>query len=248
MDPISPLPKKNSLPESYWEQAGSASYAEAMYSSEGVERHIRQRSWNLLTDVGLSLGMTPQSRILDLGCGDGAFANQQLAKFFTQVEGYDLSVAGIERANTQRALPDFHFHTADLTTMDYASLTPYDGVFMVGILHHVKPHAAAIVKALRHVAPRVVVLEPNGMHPARKLLELTPSYRRAGEQSFSATAVVRMFEDAGYELKRFHRQGLFPNFTPPMILRALKPLEEWIEASRILSLSCTASVFGFVRK
>lgn len=241
-------PDASSAPSTYWEKAGEVSYAEAMFASGDVAHHINQRMWGAATEIGFKIGIKSSDRILDLGCGDGAFANQWLAEFFTQVDGYDLSVAGIERANKMRAHPDFQFHMADVTTIDYKALVGYNGVFMMGILHHVKKSAAQMVRSMHGVAPRVVVLEPNGAHPVRKLLEFTPSYRRAGEESFRARAVIRMFEDAGFELKEFCRMGLFPNFTPAAIVSALRPLEAKIEASPLLSLLCTANIFGFVQR
>ena len=44
-------------PEAYWNRAGEVSYAEAMYSSADVERHVRLRLWNIAIDIADELGI-----------------------------------------------------------------------------------------------------------------------------------------------------------------------------------------------
>jgi hypothetical protein len=44
-----------------------------------------------------------------------------------------------------------------------------------------------LIRTLRSAIDRVVVMEPNADHVMRKLLEFTPSYRAAGEDSFGAS-------------------------------------------------------------
>jgi len=103
-----------------------------------------------------------------------------------------------------------------------------------------------IVRALRQITTRVVVLEPNGGNIVRKLLELTPSYRAAGEDSFRFGEIKRMFEDAGFRMALRQPLSLFPNFTPLSVFKALKGVEPFVEATPILRGMCGANVFGFV--
>lgn len=235
------------MPEQFWEKAGEVSYAKAMFADAQVEQHVNRRMWQACTDIGFQLGMTESSRILDLGCGDGAFANRHLSRFFEHVDGYDLSAAAVERANAARAREAYRFHAADVTQLNATTLGTYDGMFMIGILHHVKSRAASVVKAMAEVSPRIVVLEPNGSHPVRKMLELTPSYRAAGEESFRTGQVIRMFNQAGFKLVELKRLGLFPNFTPLAVMKALRPLERLVEATW-LNRSTTTTLYGFARE
>ena len=121
----------------------------------------------------------------------------------------------------------------------------YDGAFLIGILHHVKKQAPAIVRQLRDVAPRVVVLEPNGNHLLRKLLELTPAYRAAGEDSFRTRQLIEMFEAAGFRTAVQRRVNLFPNFTPRPLFRLLKGIEPMFESTPGLRAMCTVNMLGF---
>src|SRR5262249_13931145 len=138
------------------------------------------------------------------------------------------------------------FTACDITAMDYAGLPRYDGAFLIGILHHVKGAAPQIMKALRQKTDRVVVLEPNGNHLVRKLLELLPSYRAAGEDSFRTQALIRMFEQAGFHVAERVRLNIFPNFTPRFLFHLLRPFERLIETTPLLQGMCTVNMFGLI--
>src|SRR5437868_1266446 len=95
---------------------------------------------------------------------------------------------------------------------------------------------------------RMVVLEPNANNILRKLLELFPSYRSAGEDSFRTQEIIDMFSTAGWRTVVRQRLNLFPNFTPSFIYRLLSPIEPHIEASSFFNALCTVNVFGVVRQ
>jgi cyclopropane fatty-acyl-phospholipid synthase-like methyltransferase len=231
--------------KAYWEHAGEVSYAEAMYADAEVARHLNDRLWQILVEIGIGLGLDAQSHVMDLGCGDGSFANAMLAKHFGAVDGIDFSEAGIERARAHAAGPNVRFEVRDITTMDFASLPKYDGVFLNGILHHVKDATPGILHHLRGVTSRVIVLEPNGNHILRKLLELTATYKAAGEDSFRTRRLEQLFHQAGYRRVVWRRLNLFPNFTPKLVFRLFRPFEPLVEKTPVLRALCTVNVWGF---
>ena len=53
-----------------------------MFASSLVEQHLRLRLWGVAVEIGRQLGLDADARVLDLGCGDGAFANHTLAANF----------------------------------------------------------------------------------------------------------------------------------------------------------------------
>ena len=196
-------------PEAYWEQAGQKCYAEMMFASSEVERHINGRLWQYAVDIGKELGLVESSRVMDLGCGDGAFANMVLATHFHNVDGFDISEAGIKCARDHAAQPEMRFEACDITQLDFSALGSYDGAFLYGILHHVKKATPNIVRSLRGITKRVIVLEPNGNHIVRKLLEKTATYQAAGEDSFRTRELEHIFEEAGYRKVVWQRLNLF---------------------------------------
>ncbi|SRR5258708_6614641 len=237
---------RSSEPMDYWERAGEVGYGAAMYRCAEVERHIRGRCWQAALDIADAIAVPPNGCVLDLGCGDGAFANSALSTRFGTVDGLDQAEAAIHRAGADAPSANVRFRAVDITAIDYQSLPHYDAAFLMGILHHVKEASPRIVAGLAQRTNRVVVLEPNGNHPLRKLLELTPAYRRAGEDSFRTRRLIDLFTAAGFRAVVRRRMNLCPNFTPRFLYRLLAPLEPRIEASSLLNGLCTVNLFGFV--
>jgi SAM-dependent methyltransferase len=234
-----------SAPDAYWRRAGEAGYARTMFVSDCVERHVNDRLWNAAIEIADALGVPYSGRVLDFGCGDGAFANAVLAWRYRAIDGLDKAETAIIRARATAPGPHVTFDVADLTKIDYTSLSHYDGAFFMGILHHVKAAAPDIVRAIVEVADRIVVLEPNGDNLLRKLLEQTPHYRDAGEDSFRTDELIDIFAAAGLHAVVRRRMNLFPNFTPGWLFRTLAPLEPSIEASPFWNALCTVNMLGF---
>jgi cyclopropane fatty-acyl-phospholipid synthase-like methyltransferase len=233
-------------PEGYWDRAGVQGYAEAMYNSAYVEQHLRGRLWQVAMDIAATLGVPPDSHVLDLGCGDGAFTNQVLAPHYRSVEGIDISDAAIRRAQAETR-SNATYRAVDLVTFDYDSLSRYDAAFLMGILHHVKAATPDIVRAMARRTDKLIVLEPNGNHLLRKALEYTPSYRDAGEDSFGAKSLMKIFAAAGWKTVVWRRLNLFPNFTPGFVYRTLAPIEPFVEGNRFLRALCTTDMYGLTR-
>jgi SAM-dependent methyltransferase len=234
-------------PEAYWNRAGEVSYGQAMYSSADVERHVRLRLWNIAIEIADEIGIPNNGRVLDFGCGDGAFANEALAPRYHAIDGYDLAPAAIVRANADAPGPHLKFFSADLLTLNYGALPRYDGAFLIGILHHIKAATPKVLQSLTQVTDKMIALEPNGNNIVRKLLEFTPSYRAAGEDSFRTQELIDIFSVAGWRTVVRKRLNLFPNFTPSVIYRMLAPIEPHIEGSSFLNALCTVNMFGVVR-
>ena len=233
-------------PEGYWDRAGAQGYGQAMYRSSDVESHVRGRLWQIAIETADTLGVPADGHVLDLGCGDGAFANQMLTARYRAVDGLDLSETAIRRAQAE-AQNRATFRAVDLVTFDYDSLPRYDAAFLIGILHHVKQATPDIVRALARRTDKMIVLEPNGNHLLRKALEFTPSYRDAGEDSFRTADLKAIFAAAGWRIAIWRRLNLFPNFTPGFVYRFLAPIEPRIEASPFWNALCTVDLYGLTR-
>lgn len=235
-------------PEEYWHKAGELGYDATYYSSRDVGQHISGRMKTLAIDIARRLGIDADAHVLDLGCGDGTFSNEVLAHNYRAVDGFDLSEAGIARAQANASRPSLRFEVCDIANLGFARNTQYDGAFLMGILHHVKQATPSIVSRLRTIATKVVVLEPNGDNLVRKALEFTPSYRAAGEDSFRTRDVEAIFARAGYRPVIWRRVNLFPNFTPGAVFRSLRHLEPVVENSAFWRALCTVNMWGFDAK
>jgi len=233
-------------PNGYWDRAGELGYGQAMYRSSDVELHVRGRLWRIVVNIADALGVPTDGHVIDVGCGDGAFANQLLATHYRAVDGVDVSQTAIRRAQAE-ARPNATYRAVDLVTFDYDSLPRYDAAFLIGFLHHVKRATPHIVRALTRRTDKMIVLEPNGNNLLRKAIEFTPSYRDAGEDSFRTKELMAIFVAAGWRIETWRRLNIFSNLTPGPIYRWLEPLEPYIETNRFLRALCTADLYGLTR-
>jgi 2-polyprenyl-3-methyl-5-hydroxy-6-metoxy-1,4-benzoquinol methylase len=232
-----------SRPDDYWDRAGEQGYGQAMYRSSDVESHVRGRVWRIAIDIAGTLGVPTDGHVLDLGCGDGAFANRMLAAHYRAVDGLDKSETAIRRAQAE-SRNHATYRAVDLVSFDYDSLPRYDAAFLIGLLHHVKPATLDIVRALARRTSKMIVLEPNGSHLLRKAMEYAPSYRAAGEDSFRSKDLMAIFAAAGWRTEIWRRANVFPNFTPGFFCRWLAPFESRIEENRFWNAFCTVDMYG----
>ena len=235
-------------PDVFWEAAGRIGYDEAQFRSPRVARHVLTKQWRESLAAARAIGIADTASVLELGCGDGTFAIEVLGRRYGRVNAMDKSSAAIDRARGRSPFAHVEFRVADVTAHRYAAGEAWDGAFLIGFLHHVKRHAPAVIERLSRVAPRVVVMEPNGNQPLRKLLEYLPSYRRAGEESFTFRQLVDLFARAGYRLETAQTINLFPPFTPDALYPLGERVERWIEGRRGVGELCTSRVLGFVQK
>jgi cyclopropane fatty-acyl-phospholipid synthase-like methyltransferase len=234
-------------PEQYWNQAGELGYVRAMYTSDKVGQHVKGQIWSQVVEAASRLGLNEKSKVLELGCGDGELANHVLAKHFNTVDAYDLSPAGIDRANLHKS-PNARFYCEDITQLKFPDQTKYDAVFFVGILHHVKKQTPQILDQISRVTDKVIVMEPNGNHLVRKFLEQTPTYRKAGEDSFRLELIRGLFTDRHFQQVYYRRFNFCPNFTPASIFPILKKAEEFIDRNAALDFLCTNQIFAFEKR
>ena len=246
-DSTANLESTTSAPETYWNKAGELGYLNAMYSNDTVGQYVKNQIWNQVLRASQMLQLGNHSKILELGCGDGELANEFLSKYFFSIEAHDLSPAGIQRALSNKK-SNTNFYCTDISKLDFSGDQKFDAVFFVGILHHVKANVPAIIEKVEKITDRIVVMEPNGNHLLRKALEMLPSYRKAGEDSFRLFQLRKLFSDIGFEEIYFRRFNLLPNFTPESLFGPMRALESFVEKNPRLDFLCTNQIFAFKRK
>jgi len=240
--------KKYEKQHDFWEQAGKDGYGKAMFGNNEVEAHIMTRHWNFAVETAYKLGLNKDSKVIELGCGDGTFAGKILSQNFKQVTAYDKSSAAIEYAKKTFTEDNVFFYAEDLAKYDFSGSANCDAVFMMGFLHHVKSFTPEIISRLKNITDKIVVVEPNGNNLIRKTLELFPSYKRAGEDSFRLKQLLAIFKENGYEVKSVKYATLVPPFTPELLLSLFKKIEKLVERNRLLKRLCSSYILGFEKK
>jgi 2-polyprenyl-3-methyl-5-hydroxy-6-metoxy-1,4-benzoquinol methylase len=242
------MEKRYENQKQYWEDAGKVGYHKTVFASEKVGDHATKRIWREAINIARYLGMNEHSSILELGCGDGKFAEEVLAEHFKKIDAIDFSEAAIERARQMTRTDKVKYYAKDIIHYEYDENDQFDGAFLMWILHHVKDYTPEVVARLARVCRNVVVVEPNGNNLIRKGLELLPSYKKAGERSFRIKELARIFEAAGYSVNAFRRIHFIPNLLPEIFFEPFKKLEAIIESNRILDRLCSTYIIGFELK
>ncbi len=187
-------------------------------------------------------------RVLDLGCGDGTYTAELLeAADPATIHGVDPAPAAVAAARARSADPRMTFAVGSATALAHAD-DEFDLVHLRGVLHHMDSPVEALAEALR-VAPRIVVVEPNGYNAGLKVLERVSKYHREhGEQSFSARRLDGWVESVGGTVVARRFVGFVPMFCPDRYARVAKRIEPALEHRwGVRELTCAQYVFAAVR-
>lgn len=118
----------------------------------------------------------------------------------------------------------------------------YDVVVEFDVMHHVERPREMAREMMRVGRGRLLLVESNGLSVFRKLKELTPAHRAAGERSFTPWTWRSFFEGhEGYRLERFAIfPFLFPFKCPRWALRALVAWNRAVEHIPLVRWQCSS--------
>jgi len=118
----------------------------------------------------------------------------------------------------------------------------FDAVISFDVLHHVSDPYQMASEMVRVSRGRLLLTEANGLSLGRRLMELTPGHRTAGERSYPPWQYRTFFARAGCELTRFAiRPFLFPipGGVPPGLLGPLIAFNKMIEKTPFFRWQCS---------
>ncbi len=201
-----------------------------------------------LTDAALRAVDFRGKRVLDVGCGDGAYTIDLFdGGRPSRMYGFDPSAEAIAVAREKVSSRPIRFEVSDGSAVPLAD-HEFDVAHLRGVLHHAE-HPRELLREAFRLAPVLLVLEPNGYNPVLKVIEKASRYHREhGEKSFSARALDRWIRELGGRVVSRHWVGLVPFFCPDPIARVLKALEPVVEHTPILNAAgCAVYVQVSVR-
>jgi ubiquinone/menaquinone biosynthesis C-methylase UbiE len=168
--------------------------------------------------------------LIDIGCGDGAYTYEFVAKGAASILGIDPVASAVESAAEKyKNIPNLKFNCHDISTMPLPE-RKYDIAVLRGVLHHMHNMKDGIRAACR-MGKEVVVVEPNGYNLVLKIIEKTSAYHIAHkEQSFLPGTLREQFRENGGVLIHGNYVGLVPCFCPNALAKFLKVLEPLVEA------------------
>ena len=183
-------------------------------------------------------------RVIDIGCGDGAYTCEFLAANPKYVLGIDAAEQAVAVASKRSAGIDrICFRTMDIC--DLSNLNEKFEIAVVrGLLHHLYDVQKAIDN-LSGLADVVIVIEPNGYNPLLKIIEKTSNYHiKHEERSYAPHKLDLWFRKRGGHIKQSLYCGLVPFFCPDLAAKILKMLEPVVERIPLVrQLLCAVYVF-----
>lgn len=182
-------------------------------------------------------------RLIDVGCGDGAYTIEFLAAKPEYVLGVDAAEAAVASARQKyNTLEHIEFEVVDIYNLGDLG-RHFDTAIVRGVLHHLYDVEKAIV-SLSKIADEVIIVEPNGYNPILKLIEKMSRYHiEHEEKSYFPHQLDQWFIQHGGSVVKSFYCGLVPFFCPDIIARTLKILEPLVERIPILKqLGCAVYV------
>jgi SAM-dependent methyltransferase len=140
------------------------------FSGLEVDLFARAKADRLKELAQRALGDPSSLRVLDIGCGVGAF-HRHLQSTFRELHGLDVSASSIEVA--RKANPGCHYQVYDGQAAPYEA-GAFDLVFAACVIHHVPPENwpsfVAEIKRLLRPGGMIVVFEHNPFNPLTRLV------------------------------------------------------------------------------
>jgi SAM-dependent methyltransferase len=154
------------------------------------------------------------SRILELGCGDGRYTIPLLQRGF-RVKGIDISKESIlqlvSRAQKKGVAEHLATQVGDIDDLELED--SFDVVLCIHLLHHVEDITAAMAIARNHLNPggKFLALEPNPTNPVwfyyalKKGWEMEKGFRKCSE-----THLIKCARAAGFQTVDVQNYGALP--------------------------------------
>jgi len=213
--------------------------------ADQIPEHIRERLLGrkvaLMRRRLAERGIPPGAAGLDVGCGHGWYAAEMALAGYA-ITGFDSSPEQVAEARRHAASrgASVLLEVADAARLPYASAS-FDFAYSINVLHHIEAPAArdgALAEITR-------VLKPGGVFFLHEINTENPAFRTYMGYLFPLLCDI----DEGTErwirptalppvpgarwLPEVDFFTFLPDFTPRPVLRALRGVEAWLEASRL---------------
>jgi len=189
--------------------------------SGGVHSYILDALFELCPRLG------PESRVLDVGCGNGSVA-AEVAKTGCRLVGIDMSESGIRFARQICPAARFEVLPANADLLDNLGEKPFDVVYSLEVIEHLYDVASFLKGCFAATRSGGIFICSTPYHGYAKnlLLALLDGWDRhhssgyAGEhiQFFSRQTLSRVLQEAGFRHLRFRGAGRAPFLWKSMLM------------------------------
>jgi SAM-dependent methyltransferase len=183
------------------------------YSHPIVEFFAEQR----LSYIQSFLNLSEESRLLDVGCGDG-FSTYYASKYKAHIFGVDRSFYMLRKHPLRSRVA-----CGDAYRLPFQDKS-FDVVWSWELLHHLSEPKRALAEMQRVSSKFVVIFEPNRYNPALFLYGLFKKEERWVLRS-SKKFLKELAAAEGWETHRVENCGtILPNATPHLLFKLLRLL------------------------
>jgi ubiquinone/menaquinone biosynthesis C-methylase UbiE len=208
------------------------------------DRHAEEDDYDVFTPASSArlidavvrlIGLPPRSKMIDLGCGSGAFTH------LLQCAGYaciGLDISGKLLRLARHRYPAIEFAQGDIEHLPFADGS-FDGALLSGVVHHLPDPSVCAAETFRILRSngRFVAFDPNRMNPFMWLYRdpASPFYSSVGvtanERPVLAREVAATFARAGFQVSSQFLAGLAYRYVASSRARHLLPVYNLIDAS-----------------
>jgi 2-polyprenyl-6-hydroxyphenyl methylase/3-demethylubiquinone-9 3-methyltransferase len=200
------------------------------YSDNLLHLHHDYVLPTLMRLCGARLG--PQTRVLDVGCGNGAVANE-FVKLGCKVVGIDLSDTGIGIARELCPMARFEVLPADANVLRDLGEEPFDLVYSLEVIEHLYDPRSFLDGCFAATKPGCLSICSTPYHGYLKNLMLAAldgwdnhhCSDAAGShiKFFSRNTLSALFTEAGFHQLQFRGAGRAPYLWKSMLISGMRP-------------------------
>ncbi len=182
--------------------------------------------------LGFAGHLSPNVRVLDVGCGNG-FTCGEFLKRGCQVVGIDLSQSGIEIARKAFPAARFEVLPADDRLLQNLSEAPFDIVVSTEVVEHLyspRPYVRGCIQALQP-GGRFICTTPYHGYLKNLALSLmnhwdvhaSPLWDGGHIKLWSRKTLTKLLSEAGFQNIRIRGVGRLPFLWMTMVATGVKP-------------------------
>src|SRR6516164_9357749 len=206
------------------------------------DRHAEEDEYDVFTPASSArlidaavrlIGLAPPAKMIDLGCGSGAFTH------LLQRAGYacvGLDISGQLLRLARRRYPGIEFVQGDIEHLPFADGS-FDAALLSGVVHHLPDPSRCAAETFRILRPygRFVAFDPNRMNPFMWLYRdpSSPFYSSVGvtenERPVLGWQVREIFCNDGFRAQTDYIAGLAYRYVASQRTQRFLPLYNLID-------------------
>jgi len=199
------------------------------YVTEQAETGINDRIYGVYERL-LKLGLTSNSKVLELGCGIGMLTSLLKQTIHTgAIEAIDISAGSVAYAQNNVGAAHVRFITQDITGFE-SSLKSPDFITLIDVLEHIplEKHAA-LFQRIAHVMGEqslFLINLPNPDYIAHDIAKEADSLQVI-DQPVPFASLIQQLDDANLELMLYEKYGIWHRDEYQwFVLRLKRPFKE----------------------